>query len=358
MNATIAVVAGDGIGPEVVGQALRVLEAVARKHGHTFSFPQAPVGGCAIDRFGTALPEESLALCRRADAVLFGAVGGPKWDDPAAPVRPEQGLLGLRKGLDLFANLRPVQVLPALAGASTLKPEAIAGVDFIVVRELTGGLYFGPRGRREIDGQEAAYDTMIYSVPEVERVAHVAFRLARGRRRLVTSVDKANVLECSRLWRQVVSRVAGEYPDVVLEHQLVDSCAMALVREPRHFDVILTENMFGDILTDEAAQLTGSIGMLPSASLGAGRQGLYEPIHGSAPAIAGQDVANPLAAILSAAMLLRHSLVLEREAREVEAAVGRVVAAGYRTADLARPGEAAVGTRAMGEMVVREIEGL
>jgi len=356
MNATIAVVAGDGIGPEVVEQAVRVLEVVAGKHGHSFAFTPALVGGCAIDRFGTALPDESLALCRAADAVLFGAVGGPKWDDPAAPVRPEQGLLGLRKGLDLFANLRPVTVLPALAGASTLKPEAIAGVDFIVVRELTGGLYFGPRGRREIDGYEAAYDTMIYSVPEIERVAHVAFRLARGRRRLVTSVDKANVLECSRLWRQVVSRVAGEYPDVTLEHQLVDSCAMALVRAPRHFDVILTENMFGDILTDEAAQLTGSIGMLPSASLGAGRRGLYEPIHGSAPAIAGKDVANPLAAILSAALLLRHSLGLEREAQEVEAAVGRVVAAGYRTADLAAPGDPAIGTRAIGALVAQEIE--
>jgi len=358
MNATIAVVAGDGIGPEVVGQAVRVLEAVARKHGHTFHFPEALVGGCAIDRYGTALPDESLALCRAADAVLFGAVGGPKWDDPTAPVRPEQGLLGLRKELELFANLRPVTVLPALAGASTLKPEAIEGVDFIVVRELTGGLYFGPRGRREIDGHEAAYDTMIYSVPEIERVAHVAFRLAHGRRRLVTSVDKANVLECSRLWRQVVGRVAQSYPDVTLEHQLVDSCAMALVREPRRFDVILTENMFGDILTDEAAQLTGSIGMLPSASLGTGRRGLYEPIHGSAPAIAGQDVANPLAAILSAAMLLRHSLGLEREAQEVEAAVGRVVAAGHRTADLARPGEPVVGTKAMGALVVQEIERL
>lgn len=357
MNATIAVVAGDGIGPEVVEQAIGVLEAVARKHGHAFSFPRGLIGGCAIDRYGTALPAETLALCRQADAVLLGAVGGPKWDDPAAPVRPEQGLLGLRKELGLFANLRPVAVVPALAGASTLKPEVISGVDFVVVRELTGGLYFGPRGRREIDGQEAAYDTMLYSVPEIERVAHVAFRLARARRRLVTSVDKANVLECSRLWRQVVGRVARDYPDVALEHQLVDSCAMALVREPRRFDVILTENMFGDILTDEAAQLTGSIGMLPSASLGAGRQGLYEPIHGSAPSIAGQDVANPLATILSAALLLRHSLQLAREAEEVEAAVARVLAAGHRTADLARPGEPALGTRAMGELVKEEIRG-
>lgn len=357
MNATIAVVAGDGIGPEVVEQAVGVLEAVARKHGHAFAFSRGLIGGCAIDRYGTALPAETLALCRQADAVLLGAVGGPKWDDPAAPVRPEQGLLGLRKELGLFANLRPVAVVPALAGASTLKPEAIAGVDFVVVRELTGGLYFGPRGRREIDGQEAAYDTMLYTVAEIERVAHVAFRLARGRRRLVTSVDKANVLECSRLWRQVVGRVARDYPDVALEHQLVDSCAMALVREPRHFDVILTENMFGDILTDEAAQLTGSIGMLPSASLGTGHLGLYEPIHGSAPTIAGQDVANPLAAILSAALLLRHSLGLAGEAGEVEAAVGRVLAAGHRTADLARPGEPALGTRAMGERVREEILG-
>lgn len=355
MQATIATLPGDGIGTEVVDQAVAVLQAIARRHGHSFSFPRALIGGAAIDATGTALPPETLDLCRRSEAVLFGAVGGPKWDDPSAQVRPEQGLLGLRKGLDLFANLRPVQVSPVLADASTLKPEVIAGVDLVVVRELTGGLYFGERGRRSVGGQEQAYDTMVYSVPEIERVSHVAFRLARQRRGLVTSVDKANVLECSRLWRQVVTRVAAQYPDVTLEHQLVDSCAMLLVRNPTHFDVILTENMFGDILTDEAAQLAGSIGMLPSASLGAGTRGLYEPIHGSAPSIAGQDVANPLATILSAAMLLRHSLGLSQEAAEVEAAVARVLERGYRSADLARPGETAIGTRAMGERVIEAL---
>ena len=347
MNATIATLPGDGIGPEVIDQAVAVLQSVAALHGHTFHFPRALIGGGAIDATGSPLPAETLDLCRRADAILFGAVGGPRWDDPGAPVRPEQGLLGLRQALDLYANLRPVAVLPPLVDASTLKPDAISGVDFMVVRELTGGLYFGPRGRRPVDGQEQAYDTMVYTAAEIERVAHVAFRLARGRRRQVVSVDKANVLECSRLWRQVTTRVGREYPDVALEHLLVDACAMALVRDPRRFDVILTENMFGDILTDEAAQLTGSIGMLPSASLGAGRRGLYEPIHGSAPTIAGQDVANPLAAILSGAMLLRHSLGLEAEAAAVEAAVADVLARGHRTADLARPGQPAVGTRAM-----------
>ncbi len=356
MEATIATLPGDGIGPEVIAQAVAVLEAVAERYGHLFHFEQALVGGAAIDACGTALPDETLALCRRSAAVLFGAVGGPKWDDPAAKVRPEQGLLGIRKGLDLFANLRPVSVVPSLAGASTLKPEVVSGVDFVVVRELTGGLYFGEQGRRTIAGQEQAFDTMVYSESEIERVSHVAFRLARGRRKHLVSVDKANVLESSRLWRQVVSRVAQEYPDVTLEHQLVDSCAMLLIREPRYFDVMVTENTFGDILTDEAAQLTGSIGMLPSASLNASKQGFYEPIHGSAPTIAGKNVANPLAAILSAALLLRHSLELEQEARTIEAAVGNVLQQGYRTADLAQPGEATVGTREMGELVVRNLQ--
>ena len=356
MQATIAVLPGDGIGPEVIAQAVSVLQTSARLHGHTLHFEPGLVGGAAIDACGTALPPETLDLCRRADAVLFGAVGGPKWDDPAAQVRPEQGLMDIRKGLDLFANLRPVAVNPSLVDSSTLKPEVIKGVDFVVVRELTGGLYFGQRGRRLLNGQEQAYDTMVYTSAEIERVSHVAFRLARQRRKHVVSVDKANVLECSRLWRQVVSKVAEEYPDVTLEHQLVDACAMLLIREPRRFDVILTENTFGDILTDEAAQLAGSIGMLPSASLGTGRQGLYEPIHGSAPTIAGQDVANPLAAILSAALLLRHSLGLEQEAGEIESAVARVLEQGYRTADLARPGEPVLGTRAMGQCVAEELE--
>lgn len=355
MQATIAVLPGDGIGPEVIEQAVLALKTSARLHGHTLRFEPGLVGGAAIDAHGTALPPETLDLCRCANAVLFGAVGGPKWDDPAAQVRPEQGLMGIRKGLDLFANLRPVAVNPSLVDSSTLKPEVIKGVDFVVVRELTGGLYFGQRGRRPFNGQEQAYDTMVYTATEIERVSHVAFRLARQRRRHIVSVDKANVLECSRLWRQVVSRVAEEYPDVTLEHQLIDACAMLLIREPRRFDVILTENTFGDILTDEAAQLTGSIGMLPSASLGVGRQGFYEPIHGSAPTIAGQDVANPLAAILSAALLLRHSLRLEQEAGEIESAVAAVLEQGYRTADLALPGEPVVGTRAMGELVAKEL---
>ncbi len=339
VQATIATLPGDGIGPEVIEQAVMVLETLAGLYGHTLRFPRALLGGAAIDLRGTALPEETLALCQQSDAVLFGAVGGPKWDDPAARVRPEQGLLGLRKALDLFANLRPVSVAPALVDASTLKPAVISGVDLIVVRELTGGLYFGPRGRRQRDGQEEAFDTLVYTAAEIERVTHVAFRLARERRKLLTSVDKANVLESSRLWRQVVSNVAQQYPDVTLEHQLVDSCAMLLVRDPRHFDVLVTENMFGDILTDEAAQLTGSIGMLPSASLGAGRRGLYEPIHGSAPNIAGKGVANPIGAILSGAMLLRYSLGLDKEAGEIESAVLAVLDKGYRTADLAHPGE-------------------
>lgn len=357
MPALIALLPGDGIGPEVTAQAVAVLEAVAARRRHRFEFETALVGGAAIDACGTALPDETLALCRRADAVLFGAVGGPQWDDPAAPVRPEQGLLGLRKGLELFANLRPVSVIPSLIDSSTLKPEVLDGVDIMVVRELTGGLYFGERGRRRLDGQEQAFDTMVYSESEVERVSHLAFQVARRRRRHLVSVDKANILECSRLWRQVVDRVAQQYPDVTLEHQLVDSAAMLLIREPRRFDVILTENTFGDILTDEAAQLSGSIGMLPSASLGAGRQGFYEPIHGSAPGIAGRDEANPLAAILSAAMLLRHSLGLEPEAAAIEAAVRRVLERGYRTADLAHPGEPAVGTREMGALVAAEIAG-
>ena len=356
MQATIATLPGDGIGPEVLNQAVMVLETVAGLCGHTLHFPRALVGGIAIDAQGTPLPEETLALCQQSDAVLFGAVGGPKWDDLNGTVRTGQGLLDLRKALDLFANLRPVSVAPALVDASTLKPAVISGVDLIVVRELTGGLYYGPRGRRlRGDGQEETFDTLVYTPAEVERVAHVAFRLARGRRKLLTSVDKANVLESSRLWRRVVSEVAGQYPDVTLEHQLVDSCAMLLVRDPRHFDVLVTENMFGDILTDEAAQIAGSIGMLPSASLGVGRLGLYEPIHGSAPNIAGKDVANPIGAVLSGAMLLRHSLGLAREAGQIESAVSAVLDRGYRTADLAHPGEPVIGTGEMGRLVAEEV---
>ncbi|NLD73054.1 MAG: 3-isopropylmalate dehydrogenase [Chloroflexi bacterium] len=353
MRANIAVLPGDGIGPEVTAEAQRVLEAVADRFGHEFTFREGLVGGAAIDATGSALPEETLALCRDCVAVLFGAVGGPRWDDPTAAVRPEQGLLAIRKGLGLYANLRPVTLNPVLADASTIKRETLEGTDLLVVRELTGGIYFGERGRR--DGGQTAYDTMVYSVEEVERVVHTAFRLARGRKRHVTSVDKANVLECSRLWRETATRVAKEYPDVAFDHLLVDACAMHLIRRPATFDVIVTENMFGDILTDEASMLTGSMGMLPSASLGAGSMGLYEPIHGSAPDIAGQGIANPLAAILSAALLLRHSLALEQEARAVETAVDGALRAGYRTHDLAGQGEQALGTREMGEMIVRSV---
>ncbi len=356
VQASIATLPGDGIGPEVIDQAVMVLETVAGLHGHRLHFPRALVGGGAIDATGTPLPAETLTLCQRSDAILFGAVGGPKWDDLKGPVRTGQGLLGLRKALELFANLRPVRVDPALVDASTLKPEVLSGVDLVIVRELTGGLYFGARGRRlRDDGQEETFDTLVYTPAEIERVAHVAFGLARGRRKLLTSVDKANVLESSRLWRRVVNEVARQYPDVTLEHLLVDACAMRLVRDPNRFDVIVTENMFGDILSDEAAQLAGSMGMLPSASLGAGRCGLFEPIHGSAPDIAGKGIANPIAAILSGAMLLRHSLGLPEEAAQIEHAVSAVLAKGYRTPDLAGPGEQAIGTVEMGRLVAEEV---
>jgi 3-isopropylmalate dehydrogenase len=357
----IAVLPGDGIGAEVTAEAQKVLRATGERFGHTFEMEQALVGGAAMDAAppgspGEPLPAATLTLCRSADAVLFGAVGDPRYDDPRAPVRPEQALFGLRQGLGLFANLRPVWVHPALAAASPLRNDLIRGVDVLVVRELTGGIYFGqPR----VEGTERAVDTMIYTRAEVERIAHVAFRTARLRRNKVTSVDKANVLACSRLWRHTVSAVAGSYPGVELEHLLVDAATMHLLKRPCDFDVILTGNMFGDILSDEASMLAGSMGMLPSASLGdaaasrgAGRFGLYEPIHGSAPDIAGQGIANPLAAILSAAMLLRHSLALEAEARAVEAAVTAVLDAGHRTADLAAPGQPHVSTRQMGDLVV------
>jgi 3-isopropylmalate dehydrogenase len=341
MEAKIVLLPGDGIGPEVTGAARRVLEAVARHFGHTFSMREYSIGGTAIDEYGSPLPEETLQACHQADAVLLGAVGGPKWDDPSAPVRPEQGLLGLRKALDLFGNLRPVRPHPDLVAASPLRPERLEGVDLLVVRELTGDVYFGqPRLRQVVNGEVQAIDTMSYTESEVRRAARLAFQLAGPRRRKVTSVDKANVLESSRLWRQVVAQVAGEYPGVTLEHLLVDAAAMHLITRPASFDVIVTANLFGDILTDEASVLTGSMGNLPSASLGAvnnalGRpRGLYEPIHGSAPDIAGLGIANPVGTILSAALLLRHSLGLETEARAVEAAVDGVLSAGLRTPDL------------------------
>mgnify|MGYP001208011086 CR=1 FL=1 len=335
MEANIVLLPGDGIGPEVVSAAVEVLNALARRSGHTFHYQEHLIGGCSIDKHGTALTEEALAACRGAGAVLLGAVGGPKWDDPTARVRPEQGLLALRKGLGVFANLRPVRVHPKLIAASPLRPEKLAGVDLLVVRELTGGLYFGqPKGRTQEGGITRAVDTLVYADFEVERIVDLAFRLARGRRKKLASVDKANVLESSRLWRQVTTQVAARYPDVALEHVLVDTAAMRLVANPASFDVIVTENMFGDILTDEAAVLVGSMGLLPSASLGSGGPGLYEPIHGSAPDIAGQGVANPCGTVLSAALMLRHSFGLEAEARALEAAVERAIDSGALTRDL------------------------
>jgi 3-isopropylmalate dehydrogenase len=350
MKSLIQLLPGDGIGPEVVGVAREVLETVADCFEHHFTFSTHLLGGCAIDRHGTALPDDTLAAARAADAILLGAVGGPKWDDPSAKVRPEQGLLGIRKQLGLYANLRPVRPHPALTNLSPLKPERVRGVDFLVVRELTGGLYFGPKGRKPAaGGGEEAFDTLVYSEAEIRRVVRLAFQLAQQRRKLVTSVDKANVLESSRLWRQVATAVAKDFPDVRLEHQLVDSCAMRLVTHAASFDVVVTENMFGDILTDEAAVLAGSLGLLPSASLGEGRKGLYEPIHGSAPDIAGRGIANPTGTILSAAMLLRHSLGLEREAAAVEAATSAVLASGRGTADLG--GASPVSTGQLGAAV-------
>jgi len=350
MKATIVTLPGDGIGPEVAEEARLVLARVAEAYGHDFEFEEKLIGGAAIDATGHPLPPATLEACRAADAVLLGAVGGPKWDDPLAEVRPEQGLLGIRKELGLFANLRPVTVQPLFVEFSPLRPERLAGVDMMIVRELTGGVYFGePRRRERVGDVVRALDTMAYQDFEIRRIVKLAFEIARQRRGLVTSVDKANVLESSRLWRQIATEVGAEYADVRLEHQLVDSCAMRLVTSAAEFDVIVTGNMFGDILSDEASVLPGSLGMLPSASLGEGRKGLYEPIHGSAPDIAGKGLANPLATIMSAAMLLRHSLGLEGEASAVEQAVDRALQSGARTADLG--GDPAVSTAEMGRLV-------
>ncbi|RPI13661.1 MAG: 3-isopropylmalate dehydrogenase [Lysobacterales bacterium] len=352
MKARIAVLGGDGIGPEVTAEAVRVLEAVANRHGHEFEFVEALVGGAAIDATGSPLPPRTIDACRTSAATLLGAVGGPRWSDPAARVRPEQGLLELRRTLGVFANLRPVRTIPSMIDASPLKPEVLAGTDIMVVRELTGGIYFGRKTRTAHEAE----DVCSYTAAEIERVTRVAARLAMGRRRRIVSVDKANVLETSRLWRSVVERVLGEeYPEIGLEHMLVDAAAMHLIKRPSSFDVLLTENMFGDILTDEASMLVGSLGLLPSASLGAGTAGLYEPIHGSAPDIAGRGIANPYGTILSAAMLLRHSLGLETEAAAIEAAVTAALEAGIRTADIAASGAASVGSRAAGDAVVARL---
>jgi len=352
MEALIALLPGDGIGPEVTEAGRRALDAVAARHGHRFEMHEGLVGGGAIDARGNALPRDTLELCTRADAVLLGAVGGPKWSDPEAPVRPEQGLLDLRSALGVFANLRPVRPLPELYDASAIRAERLQGTDLMVVRELTGGIYFGDKHR----DADSASDLCRYTRLEIERIVRVAAGLARDRRGRLASVDKANVLETSRLWRQVTTEiVAAEFSEVELEHVLVDAAAMHLISRPADFDVIVTENMFGDILTDEASMLSASLGMLPSASLGAGTRGLYEPIHGSAPDIAGRDAANPCATIASAAMLLRYSLGLHEEADELDRAIAAAIRGGARTTDIASPGHAFLGTREMTAAVIERL---
>jgi 3-isopropylmalate dehydrogenase len=349
----IAVLAGDGIGPEIVAQAIRVLKALARD-GLALEIEEAAFGGAGVDAHGDPLPESTLKLARVADAVLCGAVGGPKYDALPRPQRPEQGILRIRKELGLFANLRPALMFPELTGASSLKPEIVSGLDILIVRELTGDIYFGePRGRRSnARGEREGYDTMLYSEPEIRRIAEIAFAAAMKRGRKLCSVDKENVLETSRFWREVVSGIGKQYPQVELTHMYVDNAAMQLVRAPRHFDVIVTGNMFGDILSDEASMLTGSIGMLPSASLDAKSKGLYEPAHGSAPDIAGSNLANPLATVLSCAMMLRYTFSQEEAARRIETAVRKVLSQGYRTTDIQEPGTKKVGTKEMGDAVV------
>ena len=352
MNFKLTLLPGDGIGPEIVAEAVRVLDVVASKHGHSFTYTERLMGGCSIDKYGSSLTDETLADCKSADAVLLGAVGGPKWDDPAAKDRPERGLLALRKGLGVFANLRPVKVHPALIDSSPLKPERLKGVDIMVVRELTGGLYFGwPKGRDVKDGRERAVDTLEYYDYEIKRVMELAFQLAKGRKKKVTSVDKANVLESSRLWRQIAVQIGKANPDIELEHTLVDTASMRLITGPAWMDVVVTENMFGDILTDEASVLAGSMGMLPSASLSESGPGLYEPIHGSAPDIAGKGIANPIGTILSTAMLLRYSLKLEAEATSIENAVDAAITAGARTADIGGK----LTTRQMADEIIKNL---
>ncbi len=364
MQFNVAVLRGDGIGPEITDEAIKVLQAVGDKYSHNFNLHDGLIGGVAIDEEGTALSPDTLKMCKKCDAVLLGAVGGPKWDDPQAKVRPEDGLLALRKALGLFANLRPVKVFPVLVNSTNLKPQVIEGVDFIFIRELTGGLYFGkPKKRWQTSRGRRAVDTMTYSEQEIERIVRVGFELARGRRKKLISVDKANVLESSRLWRQVATEVAKEYPDVELEHMLVDACAMRLIQNPKYLDVLVTENTFGDILTDEASMLAGSLGMLPSASLagvpqeGVSTFGLYEPSHGSAPRRAGLNMANPIATILSAAMMLRYSLGLIEGAQAVENAIDEVLQDGYRTYDIMEEGKTKVGTRETGDLIAGKVGG-
>lgn len=357
MKYNIAVIPGDGIGPEVVDATIKVLNAVGEKFGHRFDYEYLLAGGCAIDKFGTPLPEETLEACKKSDSVLLGAVGGPKWDDPTAKVRPEQALLGLRGGLGLYCNLRPALLYAPLKDASPLKDSIIGdGIDIQVVRELTGGIYFGERGTCDDNGIPAAYDTEKYNEEEVRRIAKIGFDAAMKRRKKVTSVDKANILESSRLWRRIINEVAKDYPEVEVNHLYIDNASMQMVRDPRQFDVIITSNMFGDILSDEASMVTGSIGMLPSASLGENSFGMYEPIHGSAPDIAGKGIANPLATILSGGMMLRYSFGLDDEADLIEKAVVSVLEDGYRTGDIMSEGMKLVGTEEMTKAVLAKIQ--
>ena len=356
MNKKITVLAGDGIGPEIVAEAIKTLEKVAEKFGHRFEYTYVDIGGCSIDKYGVPITEEGMKKCRESDAVLLGAVGGPKWDNCAANVRPEKALLAVRKELNLFANLRPTKLYPQLKEASPLKQEIVGeGIDLLIVRELTGGVYFGAKKTEEVNGQLVATDIMPYSEKEIERIGRVAFETAMKRRKKLTSIDKANVLETSRLWRKSMHRLSEEYPEVEYADLLVDNAAMQLIKNPTQFDVLVTENMFGDILSDEASMLTGSIGMMPSASLSSGKQGMYEPIHGSAPDIAGKNVANPLGTILSAAMMLRYSFDMDKEADAIEAAVDKALGDGYRTGDVMKEGCKRVSCSEMGDLVVSNL---
>ena len=356
MEKQIAVIRGDGIGPEIVEQALRVMDAVAEKYGHTFRYVEADMGGVAIDRWGEALPAAELEKCMTSDSVLLGAVGGPKWDGMPGDKRPEKGLLALRSAMGLYSNNRPARLWPQLAAASPLKPEIVAkGIDFIVVRELIGGVYFGEHRTEEADGELKATDVMSYAEHEIERIGRIAFETAGKRRKKVTSIDKANVLDTSRLWRKVMHRLAQEYPEIQYSDMLVDNAAMQIAKDPSQFDVVVTENMFGDILSDEASMITGSIGMIPSSSLGEGSRGLYEPIHGSAPDIAGQNKANPIGTSLAAAMMLKYSFDMDEEAEAVEAAVSRVLDQGLRTGDMMAEGCTLVSCSEMGDAILKAL---
>ena len=356
MERTIALIRGDGIGPEIMDQALLALDAVAAKFGHHFTYREAPMGGAAIDAFGVPLPESSLKTCLEADSTLLSAIGGPKWDTIDPAIRPEKGLLALRAGMGLYANLRPARLIPQLRQASPLRSDIVdRGIDFMVVRELIGGAYFGEHRTWEENGEACASDLMAYREHEIRRILRVGFETAMKRRKRLCSVDKANVLDSSKLWRKLVNETAADYPEVEVRHMYVDNCAMQIVRDPSQFDVIVTENLFGDILSDEASQITGSIGMIPSSSLGDGTRGLYEPIHGSAPDIAGKDIANPIGMILAAAMMLRYSLDMPKEAEAMEQAVSAALEAGLRTADIVEPGQTAVGCVAMGHAIAERI---